>query len=160
MITNPRFAADVMLGSLAKWLRLLGFDTLYFQTIDDNELIRVAKQEGRILLTRDGGICGSKKAGECLLVKSEIVMSQLREVLRYLGLRTPAVFCSKRCASCNGDLLPVERDDVFGEIPEYVFRNHRAFLKCGQCGKVYWEGSHKKLIDAVIAAMTQDTEAG
>jgi len=148
-----------MLGSLAKWLRIMGFDTLYFRNIEDNELVRIAKQEGRILLTRDGGICGSKKAGDCLLIRSQDTVSQIKEVLTSLEIRPSVGEVSHRCVSCNGALLPVRRDDVFGEVPEYVCRNSPAFLKCGQCGKVYWEGSHKKMMDAVIAALTKDGEA-
>jgi uncharacterized protein len=158
-IDDPRFAVDAMLGSLAKWLRIIGFDTLYFREIDDNELVRVAKQEGRILLTRDSGICRSKKTGTCLLVRSEDTISQIREVLMSLGIRPGADVRSQRCASCNGELLPVDRGAVFGDVPEYVFRSYGAFVKCGQCGKVYWEGSHKKMINAIMAAMTKDTEA-
>ncbi len=159
MPNNLRFIADVMLGSLAKWLRLLGVDTLYFRNIDDNELIRVAKQEGRIILTRDGGICGSRKSGDCFLIRSADTMAQVREVITSLGIHPAAGERPQRCASCNGLLLPAERDAISGEVPEYVFRNSISFLKCGQCGKVYWEGSHKKMIDAVIGAITKDTEA-
>jgi len=159
MPDNPIFLADVMLGSLAKWLRIMGFDTLYFRMIDDNELVRVAKQEGRLLLTRDAGICKSKKAGECLLIRSQETMEQIKEVLKALDVQPNKLILTQRCASCNGGLLPVERRVVFGEVPEYVFWNAGAFLKCGDCGKVYWEGSHKIMIDAVIAAVNKDMEA-
>ena len=159
MTDNPSFAADVMLGSLAKWLRIMGFDTLYFRVIDDNELIRVTKQQGRMLLTRDMGIYNSKKAGQCLLIRSQDTIEQIREVLKALGTQPGKIISPQRCASCNGGLLPVERSAVFGEVPEYVFWNTGAFLKCGDCGKVYWEGSHKIVIDALIAALNKDVEA-
>jgi uncharacterized protein with PIN domain len=159
MPDTPRFVADVMLGSLAKWLRIMGFDTLYFRVIDDNELVKVAKQQGRMLLTRDIGICISKKTGQCLFIRSQDTMEQIREVLKALGTQPDKIISPQRCASCNGELLPVERNAVFGEVPEYVFWNARSFLKCGDCGKVYWEGSHKIVIDAVIAALNKDMEA-
>jgi uncharacterized protein with PIN domain len=159
MPDKPRFIADVMLGSLAKWLRIVGFDTLYFRVIDDNELVRRAKQEDRMLLTRDMGICNSKKAGECLFIRSQDTVEQIKEVLNALGAQLGKVISLQRCASCNGELLPVERGVVFGEVPEYVFWNTGAFLKCGDCGKVYWEGSHKIMIDTIIAAIKKDMEA-
>jgi uncharacterized protein with PIN domain len=159
MSDKPRFVADVMLGSLAKWLRILGFDTLYFRVIDDNELVKITKQEDRILLTRDLGISSSKKAGQCLLIRSQDTMEQIREVLKALGTQPGKIISPQRCVSCNGELLPVGRSAVFEEVPEYVFWNAGAFLKCGDCGKVYWEGSHKIVIDAVIAALNKDMEA-
>jgi uncharacterized protein with PIN domain len=159
MSDKPRFVADVMLGSLAKWLRIMGFNTLYFRVIDDNELVKIAKQEDRILLTRDLGISSSKKAGQCILIRSQDTMEQLREVLKSLGSQPYKVISPQRCASCNGELLPAERSAIFGEVPEYVFWNSGDFLKCGDCGKVYWDGSHKIVIDAVIAAINKDMEA-
>ena len=159
MPDKPSFLADVMLGSLAKWLRLMGFDTLYFRVIDDNELVRVAKQQGRLLLTRDAAICKSKKAGQCLLIRSQETLEQIREVLKALDIQPAKVISAQRCASCNGELLPAGRSAVLEEVPEYVFWNAGAFLKCGDCGKVYWEGSHRIMIDAVIAAIDKDMEA-
>jgi len=159
MPNNPRFAADVMLGSLAKWLRIMGYDTLYFRLIDDNELVRIAKQENRMLLTRDMGICRSKKAGDCLLIRSQDTVEQIKEVFKALGARSGKVISAQRCVFCNGELLLVERSAIFAEVPEYVLWNAKAFLKCGDCGKVYWEGSHRIMIDAVIAAINKDMEA-
>jgi uncharacterized protein with PIN domain len=114
---KPRFVADVMLGSLAKWLRIMGFDTLYFRVINDNELVRIAKQQGRMLLTRDTGIYNSKKSGECHLIRSQNTMEQIREVLKALSAQPGKIISSQRCASCNGELLPVERSSIFGEVP-------------------------------------------
>lgn len=159
METAPHFIADVMLGSLAKWLRILGFDTLYFRSIDDNELIRIAKQQDRILLTRDGGICGSRKAGKCLLVESEIAIEQIRQVLKSVGTEVSRTAPMSICTTCNGRLSVVPKESVSGEVPDYVFRKTSAFFRCVDCGKVYWEGSHKRLISAVIEHIAGDTEA-
>ena len=86
MSDQPRFIADVMLGSLAKWLRILGFDTLYFKDIDDRELIKRAKQEQRVLLTRDTRLVKSKKVAEHILIKANDAPGQLKEVLKFLPL--------------------------------------------------------------------------
>ncbi|MBI5212637.1 MAG: Mut7-C RNAse domain-containing protein [Nitrospirae bacterium] len=151
-----RFIADVMLGSLAKWLRILGFDTSYFRTIDDNEIIRIAKQEQRVLLTRDTRLVKSKKVSKHILIKANDMPGQLKEVLKSLPLAPhgsstcPLSLPFTRCSKCNGELEFSDKESVSGNVPEHVFLNFDSFLRCGDCGKVYWEGSHKKLIDGQI----------
>jgi uncharacterized protein len=145
----PRLIADAMLGSLAKWLRLTGFDTLYFRDIPDNELVRLARKEGRLLLTRDNGIAREARPGECLLIHSEKTLVQFREVISATG--SPAADQrSPRCSVCNGQLIQKQREEIRDAVPDYVYMQCNAFVKCENCGKVYWEGSHKKIIDAVI----------
>ncbi len=151
MSDNPRFIADVMLGSLAKWLRILGFDTIYFRAIDDNELIKIARQQERILLTRDTGIAQRKNIQQFILVQSNASLEQLKEVLSALEkINRPFPQLSPRCTLCNGELAETERNTVADRIPEYVFLNAASFFTCRECGKVYWCGSHKKSIDAIL----------
>lgn len=163
MSNQPRFISDAMLGSLSKWLRILGFDTMYFKTIDDNELIRIAKQGQRILLTRDTRLVKRKKIGSYILINSNNTLEQLKEVLTIVCSKQYAVspeesaYCLlytayffSRCAACNGELLSADRKSVVDDVPEHVFLNFNSFLKCKDCGKVYWEGSHKKLIDTKL----------
>ncbi|HXW68258.1 MAG TPA: Mut7-C RNAse domain-containing protein [Dissulfurispiraceae bacterium] len=144
-----RLIADVMLGSLARWLRILGYDTIYFRAIDDNELIKTARQQERILLTRDTGIAHRKHIQQLILVRSNAVLEQLEEVLSALKkMNRTLPRLSSRCALCNGELAASERDAVSDRIPEYVFLNAASFFTCRECGKVYWCGSHKKSIDS------------
>ncbi len=147
---SPRFICDVMLGSLARWLRLFGFDTAYFRSIDDNELIRCALQQERILLTRDTGIAKRKSIKKFILLLSNDTFAQLKEVLKAGEWLKAKGERSPRCAVCNGELAAAEREAVAGRIPEYVFLNATSFLTCRECGKVYWRGSHKKSIDAQL----------
>jgi hypothetical protein len=156
MINKPRFIADAMLGSLAKWLRIMGFDTLYYRVIEDRELVRIAKQEGRTILSKDNALCRSKKTGESLLIQSDKTVEQLKEVMNACHIVPDLMQAYMRCTLCNGKLLPAERSAVSTEVPDYVLQGTNAFLKCGECGKVYWEGSHKKIIDAVIVAIMKD----
>ena len=156
MIDKPRFIADAMLGSLAKWLRIMGFDTLYYRVIEDRELVRIAKQEGRTILSKDNALCGSKKTGGSLLIQSDKTVEQLKEVMNACHIVPDLMQAYMRCTLCNGKLLPAERSAVSTEVPDYVLQGTNAFLKCGECGKVYWEGSHKKIIDAVIVAIMKD----
>ena len=157
MIEKPRFIADAMLGSLAKWLRIMGFDTLYYRVIEDSELARIAKQGERTILSKDNALCRSKKSGECLLIQSDKIVEQLKEVMKAYHIIPDRMHASMRCTSCNGNLFPAERNSVSAEVPDYVLQNTNAFLKCEECGKVYWEGSHKRMIEAAIAVIMKDT---
>lgn len=139
-----------MLGSLAKWLRILGFDTLYFKAIDDNELIKIAKQEHRILLTRDTSLVKRKKIDSYILITSNEVSEQLKEVLLWVKGQGSKVKGNPRCAECNGGLSTADKESVANDVPEHVFLNFNSFFRCSSCGKVYWEGSHRKLIDEKI----------
>ena len=151
MSDHPRLIADVMLGSLARWLRILGYDTIYFRAIDDNELIKIARQQERILLTRDTGIARRKHIQQLILVESNTTLEQLKEALTVLKKMGPAFpQLSPRCTLCNGELAAAEREAVADRIPEYVFLNATSFFSCMQCGKVYWYGSHKKSIDSQL----------
>jgi uncharacterized protein with PIN domain len=150
-MNNPSFIADSMLGSLAKWLRMMGFDTLYFKDIADNELVRIAKQERRIILTRDAILAKSRKCADCIVLKSNEISGQLKEVLTIFPMES-----KPRCAKCNGELEPADKRSVAGDVPEHVFLNIDSFLRCVDCGKVYWEGSHKKAIDETIRNLLDD----
>jgi len=141
---SHRFIADVMLGRLARWLRLLGFDTLYFPDISDNQLIRIAKEQGRFILTRDTGLAKIKGIGDCLLIGSNDSFQQLLEVIRALNLKGFHLF--NRCVSCNGQLSRLlDKTEIKDAVPDFVFLNFHIFLKCNGCGRVYWEGTHPKL---------------
>ncbi len=135
-----RFIADSMLGRLSRWLRLLGYDTLYFPTIEDNKIIRIARSEGRILLTRDTRLIKEKGVGvKFLLLTSNDTVHQVLEVIKIFGLMAGDM---KRCALCNGVLKNIEKASVQDSVPEYVYLNFSSFMKCTECGKVYWQGSH------------------
>ena len=142
-----KFIADAMLGRLARWLRLMGFDTLYFADISDGELLRRALDEQRTILTRDTAFL-KRKTGDCVLIKSNDPFEQLDQVLKDLRPETPG---QMRCASCNGILAAVaHKDEVADSVPEYVYLNHNHFLRCGGCGNIYWEGSQYRRLRAKL----------
>lgn len=143
-----KFIADAMLGSLAKWLRLLGLDTLYFPHIKDSRLIRISKEEKRHILTKDSHFRDMKDFNSYLFLHSDNLEGQLKEILRAYNFKA---FDRSRCANCNGEIIDIkDREEVRRFVPDYVFQNFASFSRCCVCGNIYWEGSHKKKIDEMI----------
>lgn len=136
-----RFAVDSMLGKLAKWLRLLGYDTVYDPDLDDRPLVELANREGRVLLTRDTRLATELRCKAIYVVKSEVPEEQLREVVHHFGLDVDSQFFS-RCSLCNELVRPASRREVAGKVPNYVFSTEEEFFVCPRCGRIYWPGSH------------------
>src|SRR5919201_3440585 len=114
---EPRFVADVMLGKLARWLRALGYDTLYYRDAPDSRLLGLALREQRRLLTRDAAL--AVRAGAVgLLVRAETLDDQLREVAETFGLGPRAPLT--RCLECNGTLTRRTPSEVAGRVPPYT----------------------------------------
>lgn len=137
-----------MLGSLARWLRLLGYDAELDTVSCDADLARRAEREGRWLLTRDRRLAAA--GPRSLLVRSENVDEQLAEVLGRLGLEAGGRGFGTRCAACNGEVEPVPREAVRDLVPGHVWSTAREFRRCTRCGRVYWRGSHVERIEARI----------
>ncbi len=142
-----KFVADAMLGRLSRWMRYLGYDVLYFRDVDDRELVRKARLEGRILITRDSGIPKRFKVN-CYLIRSQSLKQQLREILERFPL---SVDRGKRCMGCNESLRKIsKKEDIKDLVPEYVYMNHKLFYFCPVCNKAYWEGTHIKNMEESI----------
>lgn len=136
----PRIIADAMLGRLAKWLRLLGCDVAYERKIDDDELIRMALHEKRLVLTRDGNLARRRPA-PLLFIRDDHLPNQLRQVVRDLNLPLAGRRFT-RCIECNAELAVVEKDAVRTKVPAYVFETQDRFSECPDCGRIYWPGTH------------------
>lgn len=136
---EPAFLVDGMLGRLARWLRILGYDAAWEPGWGDAQLVRRARAEGRILLTRDRELA-RRRGVRVLLLEDEHLEGQLRQLRRDLGLtweeRVP------RCLLCNEPLEPLPRDEAWGLVPPYVFVHHDRFFLCPSCERVYWRGTH------------------
>jgi uncharacterized protein with PIN domain len=156
-LRTPRFVADVHLGTLARWLRLLGFDTLYDRTAQDPELVRRSVAERRILLTRDVGLLKHKVLTHAHYVRATAPDRQLEELVRALDLARKARPFT-RCLRCNGRLARVALRDVAAEIPEAVRRQFRRFVRCGECRRIYWPGSHYDRLQHRIATLLAPRE--
>jgi uncharacterized protein with PIN domain len=147
---DPRFLCDAMLGSLARWLRFCGYDTLYLGTEpEDTELARIAERDGRWLLTRDRELASAGPRTQ--LVRAEALDAQLAEVLGRHRLPLPDGLERSRCSECNGVLEAASRDQVETFVPPYVLATAERFRRCTGCGRVYWPGTHGDEIEARFA---------
>jgi len=133
-----KILCDHMLGSLARWLRFMGYDTAYPEPGPDRSLIERARAEDRILLTRDKELA-SRVPGS-VQIRSDDLEEQIREVAERLPLRL--VDPLSRCSLCNEVLVSAVPEDVKGLVPEGVRVRHHTFWRCPSCGRVYWQGSH------------------
>lgn len=133
-----KLLCDHMLGTLAKWLRFMGYDTAYPGPLDDSELITLADREDRVLLTRDKELAG--RSARALRIRSDNLDDQVREVAQALMLRV--VDPLSRCSLCNTRLVPAPAEAVHDLVPEGVRARHTSFWQCPSCRKIYWQGSH------------------
>ena len=147
----PRFVVDVMLGRLAKWLRIVGFDALYSNRYSDEELVRLSQSDSRVLLTRDTRLLVQKAVTSFIFVESEKVSEQMAQVLRVTGSNTAPGLLT-RCLHCNVLLAGLHRDRARDRVPPYVFRTQTRFKTCPNCGKVYWPGTHRVSIFRELSA--------
>jgi uncharacterized protein with PIN domain len=134
-----KFLADNMLGRMATWLRLLGYDTAYKSDATDAQLARIARAEDRVLLTRDVELT-RRRGLRFVLIESEQVEEQVRQISHVLNLTAREAF--SRCAECNSVLEEVGKESVRGDVPPYVFHTQERFRRCPQCARVYWRGTH------------------
>jgi uncharacterized protein with PIN domain len=139
-MTETRFVADVMVGKLARWLRVLGFDVAYSNKFSDKEIIQIADTENRIILTRDTGLAARRHDSSCLLIESGNYKQQLQQVLRSLDLKDFNVF--SRFLECNTLLEDADKESIFDEVPPYVYLTQDRFARCPRCGRLYWHGTH------------------
>jgi uncharacterized protein with PIN domain len=135
-----KFIADAMLGSLAKRLRLLGFDVLYDPSFSDNEVLRIALDESRIILTRDTAFARRPLASNHLFITDDHIEQQIKKVLEFFPASENDALT--RCSVCNGPLETLNRNDARDLVPDHVFTTVNVFRHCRSCGRVYWKGSH------------------
>jgi len=144
-----RFIVDCMLGKLAKWLKILGFDALFFSKIEDDELLTIARKEGRILLTKDTGLIQQAKDVETLFLESEERQDQVQQVLEHFNLREK-VNPHTRCIDCNMVLKNLPKKNAKNLVSAFVFDKADSFALCPNCGRVFWRGTHFKDMEAKI----------
>lgn len=147
--SETKFVIDGMLGSLAKWLRLLGYDALYLRNAPDSDLLRIAQDEKRILLTKDTRLLQrrqvKKSVIESLLVETDTLADQLIQVSSRFDLELEG----KRpfCSICNLSLKDADKETARQKVPPYVYQAQERFSVCPGCGRYYWAGTHWQSIE-------------
>jgi uncharacterized protein with PIN domain len=138
---TARFVLDNHLGKLADFLRLLCFDALYHPDWDDEQLAQIAAGQSRVLLTRDRGLLKRKIVALGYCVRNDQPGDQVAEVLDHFGI-AGQVSPYKRCAHCNGILVPAEKSAILDRLQPLTRKYYDEFTQCQDCGQIYWKGSH------------------
>lgn len=137
------FAADRTLGKLAKWLRILGFDTI-FEVDDCQKYFFEHLKENRILLTRSGRTKNQCAEHPLVFIASNYLNEQLKQVISEVGIRQADTRPFSRCIHCNVPIVDVDKDDVCGLVPDYIFETQNEFQNCPNCNQIFWRGSHTR----------------
>jgi uncharacterized protein with PIN domain len=144
-----RFIADAHLGGLARLLRMAGFDTLYDNGYQDEQIVAIAGVDGRTVLTRDRELLKRREVDQGCYLHTIRPEAQLRELFERLGLAALARPFTL-CLHCNLPLRPIDKDKVAERLPESVRAQHTEFTTCDACGRVFWKGSHHKRMEAML----------
>ena len=147
-----KFAVDCMLGKLAKWLKILGFDAIFFSKIEDEELMAIAEKESRILLTRDTGMIDRARDLATLFIDSEDWREQVKQVLDHFDLWAD-VRPNSRCIECNYPLKEISKSRAKNLITPFVFKTANSFALCPECERVFWRGTHLKDMEFKISEL-------
>ncbi|GAH20118.1 unnamed protein product [marine sediment metagenome] len=152
---RPIFIVDMMLGRLARYLRIFGYDVLYFQKISDEDLVNKAESESRIVLTRDSRMIRRSpfKYGRVkfLFIRHDKVLKQLEQLVKELNLELKINLI--RCIECNQILKKVDKERAKGKVPIFVYKSITNFAYCSNCDKYYWSGSHLELMNRRFSSL-------
>ena len=142
---EPRFIVDINVGKLARWLRLMGYDTLLFNEIDDGQMVKMALADNRIILTRDTQFLKRRAITsgrvKALLIEGEDPEQQLKQVITAFSLDHEHAQFSL-CLECNGRLKERNKEELKDIVPPYVYKTQQFFKECPDCHRIYWQGTH------------------
>ena len=151
-LRKPKFVADVHLGKLARYLRMLGFDVLYSNSYNDNEIVRVSRIEKRTILTKDKNILKRSEVTHGYFVRNDDIVNQTKEIIKRFDLNKD-INEFTRCLECNNLLRPVIKEDIIEKIPMKVAKWHKTFFICSNCNKIYWQGTHHQKMNTFIQSV-------
>ena len=148
-----KFLVDAMLGKLAKELRMLGYDAAYYRGQDAHELIQLARQQERVILTRHKELTRNTEKDRVIQIEEEKPSLQLKELLdrSVIALNEASLF--SRCLLCNFPLDEMTTEEVEGKVPEFIFYQENEFYACPQCHRIYWPGSHLEKMEKRLKAL-------
>jgi uncharacterized protein with PIN domain len=146
-----KFLCDQMLGTLAKWLRIYGYDTFYANSeMDDSKLLEISKNENRVLITRDKNLIqtAQKEKIKTIEIRTTDLDEQIKIVISNFKIDKTKIL--SRCILCNVEVEEIKKIDVKGKVPERIYNFNKKFWICKKCNKVYWQGSHyKKMFEKI-----------
>ena len=145
----PKFVLDVHLGTLAKYLRMLGFDALYKNNYKDEEIVKISLKEKRAILTKDRGILKRSEVTHGYWIRSTITKEQIIEVIKRFDLKSQMRKLS-RCLLCNSLLKKISKERVTDRLPQKVKDSQHEFYHCKNCDKIFWKGSHYTKMMGII----------
>ena len=160
------FIVDSNAGKLARWLRMMGYDTLFFSDIEDRHLVDMAMKEVRVVVTRDTQIAKRRVAAngslKVILSRDDDPKQQLLQVLKELNLDCRQLQFT-RCLECNQRLVYRSKEEVKDLVPPYVFRTQTQYMQCPSCSRIYWQGTHwqrmKRALEEIAAKAAGRAEA-
>lgn len=157
---EKKFLTDGMLGKLTRFMRILGFDTLYLKDASDDELLNIAQKDNRILITRDQELYqrAIKMGLSSILITEVDIEKQLSQIMLKLNINLDLDILETRCPICNTKLEQIPKNEIKNLVPKKVFNMHEDFWICPKCNKVYWMGSHWKSINQTLLNAKRETE--
>jgi len=158
MVDNLKFIVDNNVGKLAKWLRMVGYDAIFFDGSDDAYLVAKALAEDRMILTRDTqimkrGIITSGRL-KAILIDSDKAEPQIRQVIDKLHLDYQSRPFT-RCLECNQPLTERNKEEIKDRVPPYVFQTQSQYMECPACHRIYWRGTHWQSMNRKIKNLTE-----
>jgi len=157
-LAQIKFVLDTHLGKLAKYLRMLGFDTLYKNDYEDEQLAEIASQQQRIVLSRDRGLLKRKIIEYGHYVRHTQPLEQLAEIMQWLDLQKHLKPFS-RCTTCNGLLHSVSKKDIESQLAPKTRQYYNEFKQCAGCKQIYWKGTHYQQLQQIVQGITGETNA-
>ena len=154
-----KFIVDHNVGKLVRWLRMMGYDTLFFTGDDDWGMVMTALNEGRVILTRDTqimnrGVIASGRL-KAILIQSDEPEQQIKQVVQTLNLDTQSGLFSL-CLECNQPLEVMAKEQVRGRVPDHVFQTQDQYVECPNCHRIYWKGTHWVAMKQKLGMLNQD----
>jgi len=155
---EPTFFVDAMLGNIAKKLRLMGYDSMYFSDINDDELIQLAKKDERIIISRDEDLIRkSIKYGiKSILTKNSTEIEQFRDIIKKTNLKIIKINGDRaRCPNCNSKTQSIDKKNILQKIPTKVLEYNDKFWECKSCNQIFWEGTHIKNLQKFVGELNE-----
>ena len=155
---EPTFFVDAMLGNIAKKLRLMGYDSRYLADIEDDELIKLAKNDKRIIISRDEDLISKalKFGIKSIFLKNKEEIEQFREIINKSNLKIIKINGDRaRCPKCNSQTKPVIKENIRKKIPTQVLENNEKFWECKICDQIFWEGTHIKNLQKFVGKLNE-----